>query len=693
MIKKLTTILFFTSCLFLFGCDSNHSQPESNQELVVVNNLTFPNTAAELNQQTETVLIELTQDIASIESNPSPSFSTTIVPLNDLRCRLSDAIDIAQILFLTSPVEELRDAGLDSLLQFEDIGTVIYQNQALFQAVEWVATNSPLISGEQHSLLKILKTKFVQNGAQLNDADRTLFAKQDSRIKLLCRQFESNVYSTSDQTISFSAEQLQGVPEEFLEQFCQDADGNYLMIVNSYNHYILITTYAELETSRKTAFSASHEVGKEYNPQLLEEIVQLRTKNANLLGFDSHADFKLSTRMVGSTADALEFLTHLSDITAEPFSAELNQLQQLKREHTANPEAIINNWDINYYQQLRDSVTLTAEPLFTPTFTMADSLHGLFNLCETIFTIQIVEQQPEQNAIWQQDVQYYLVEDGSSGQVLGSFYLDLYPRDNKYSWFATTTLVRGNTYADNTRQLPAAAIICNFPQATPDQLAPLSREDVEILFHEFGHLLHFILYQGSYGYLGGFDVPLDFVEVPSTLLQQATSDPDVLLTMTTNDQKVSPDVLRKKIEDYLISKPTISPTQIRYKLAKSLFDLTLHNNFSSEDSIDTVELDRQIMRDEYLPYPEGSAFSTRFTHLVAGYDSGFYGYLWSASIVADLVSVFNDSADGFYDPAIGLKLRQEIFAPGASRDVNESVRQFLGRDWNTDAYMQKIDEL
>ena len=217
--------------------------------------------------------------------------------------------------------------------------------------------------------------------------------------------------------------------------------------------------------------------------------------------------------------------------------------------------------------------------------------------------------------------------------------------------------------------------------------------EVETLFHEFGHLLHFILYQGTYGYLSGFDVPRDFVEVPSTLLQQAVNDPDVLLTMVTNDQNLTADILRKQIEDYLILQPALSPAEIRSKLARSLFDIRLHNDFSASDLIDTEELEAQILLDKYLPYPAGSGFSSRFTHIIAGYDSGYYGYLWSEAIVDDLVSVFNESPEGFYDEEIGLRLRQEIFAPGASRDVNESVRQFLGRDWNTDAYMQKINEL
>lgn len=691
MMKQLATLLTISCCLFIFGCDGNHSQPDSNQEIVVVNNLTFPETAAELNQQTETVLRELKQDIANIESNPSPSFATTIVALNDLLCRLSDAVDINQLLYLTSPEEELRDAGLNGLLQFEEMGTEIYQNQDIFQKVEQVVTNRPQLTGAEQALLDTIKTKFLQNGTELNEADRILFAQQDSRIKLLCRQFESNVFFT-EQSVPFTLEQLQGVPESYLEQFDQDLDGNYLMMVNSYNHYTTVVTYAELESSRKRAFSAYNEVGNEENPLLLEEIVQLRTKNANLLGFDSHADFTLASRMVGSSAKAIDFLNNVSDITEEPFNAELVQLQQLKREHTSNPEAIINSWDILYYKQ-RNSSGLVEQSPFTPTFTMEDSLQGLFELCENLFTIQIEVQQPAQNAIWQQDVQYYLVKDSSNGQILGSFYLDLYPRTAKYTWFATGSMLHGNSYADTPRQLPAAVIICNFPVATADQPAPLSHQDVETLFHEFGHLLHFILYQGTYGYLSGFDVPRDFVEVPSTLLQQAASDADVLLTMVTNDQNFSPDMLHEKIEDYLVSQPTLSPTEIRGILVRSLFDLRLHNDFSATDSIDTVELETEILLDKYLPFPEGSAFSSRFTHIIAGYDSGYYGYLWSAAIVEDLVAVFNESTEGFYDADIGLKLRQEIFAPGASRDVNESVRQFLGRDWNSDAYMQKIDEL
>lgn len=628
MMKRLTTFVLLTSFLFLFGCDGNHSQPDSNQQTVVVNNLTFPETADELKQQTETILLELEQDIALIESEAFPSFATTISPLNDLLCLLSDTMNINELLFLTSPDKELRDAGLDGFLQFQAKETEIYQNQALFQAVELIATTVPLSDPGELALVANIKHKFIRHGAALDESQRIIFAQQDNRIDVLCSQFQSNVYTESAEWI------------------------------------------------------------KENNPPILEEIVQLRTRIANLLGYDSHADLKFTTRMVGSTAQAFNFLNNLSNQIEDAANTELAPLLELKREETSDPEALINASELGYYKKLL-SLTLTQDlPTFQPIFTMDAALNGLFDLCENLLTIRIIEQQPELNNIWQQDVKYYLVKDASSGMDLGSFYLDLYPRDDKYNWYATAPLIRGNTYADGHQQLPIAAIIGNFNPA-----AQLSHREVEILFHEFGHLLHMLLYETNYGLLASSEVPMDFIEVPSTLLQHAASDADVLTAMATNEENVSFEVLRSQIQQFLSTDTKLSPLATQNTIAKSIYDLELHSQFTAGESINVVELGNEIAREYFLPYPDGSAWASSFTYVVAGYDVNYYGYLWSEAIVADLVSVFNDSVEGFYDADIGLKLRQEIFAPGASRDVNESVRQFLDRDWNIDAYMQMIDEL
>jgi thimet oligopeptidase len=231
------------------------------------------------------------------------------------------------------------------------------------------------------------------------------------------------------------------------------------------------------------------------------------------------------------------------------------------------------------------------------------------------------------------------------------------------------------------------ALICNFPAPQKDQPSLLTHSNVETLFHEFGHAMHSILTRANYAGFSGTSVPRDFVEAPSQMLENWVWDKTVLDSFAANylnpAEKIPQGILDKLKEAKLATVATF----YRRQLSFALLDLALH--MEDPNQVDCVALSNRILSEVFLPVPEGTAFVAYFGHLT-GYDAGYYGYAWADAIAADMATVFETSKDGYSDVATGMRLRNEIYAPGDSRDVNESIHKFLGRERSLEPFLKTI---
>lgn len=687
MTKRFIPVLLFIMCLVIGGCGDNHSQSDNQQPERAVNTLSFASTTDEIQLETDQLLIELNQELTEILAVQIPTFNTFILPLNDLLYRYQTAHMRNTLLLSAAETAEVRDAAQQSNNRLGQWFNDVDENNGIAQTIAQIPLPS---TSEQITLVREVQSWFTlvtETSAEVNQLN--------GQINDLSLEFRYNLYNAVNRVIVFSPQEMEGVTEWLLADFERDTDGNYLMLSYNYTHLIDITFNAIHEESRRKAYAAYLSLGQESNPQILEEILRLRTQIAHLTGYESHAERILNSRMVKTPANALAFLEELGSVIEQPAQQELAQLLQLKIEETNNPDAILNYWDMSYYNNklLRLTANDAPEPVQSPLFTIDSVLVGIFDLCEELFSLHIVPQQIPDNQNWHEDVRYYVVEDADSGQPLGSFYLDLYPRDGKYNHFALFPIELGNTVADGSlRHLPVVAMLGNFSASTAERPVYLQQGEIDIIFHEAGHLMHDILYAGKSGLLSGASTPIDFIEVPSTLLQKAAHDPEVLLRSCTNNQDGVDPFSFEMMQSYLEFIDISDATNTRIHIGFSLFDIELHSQTSETNMIDSVALGNETMANYYVPVPDESAWSASFSHLVAGYDATYYCYLWSDAIASDLVSIFQDSPQGFYDPAVGKRLREEVFAPGSSRDVNESVREFLGREWNFDAYLDSFTQ-
>ena len=306
---------------------------------------------------------------------------------------------------------------------------------------------------------------------------------------------------------------------------------------------------------------------------------------------------------------------------------------------------------------------------------------GLFDLYQELFVMEF--RQVENPSVWHKDVTMYEMYDSGSGNLIGHFYLDLFPRANKYQHAAQFDVRSAKLYL-NGRQTPVAALVCNFPKPTADEPSLLPHDDVETFFHEFGHLLHALLNRGE---LEGLSVPRDFVEAPSQMLENWVWQKASLQRFARHFKtgETIPDDL---VERMIAAKNLNSGVNALQQVYYAILDLTLHDGYSPDDNRSTTDIVRDLQNEITLyPYQEDTHFQASFGHLY-GYAAAYYGYMWSKVYAQDMFSVFEEN--GILDTETGMRYRRIILEKGGTEDPLELVKAFLGREPSNEAFMRSL---
>jgi Zn-dependent oligopeptidase len=273
---------------------------------------------------------------------------------------------------------------------------------------------------------------------------------------------------------------------------------------------------------------------------------------------------------------------------------------------------------------------------------------------------------------------------------MGLFYLDMFPREGKYNHFAEFGIQGGRRLPNGTYLRPTVALLCNFPPPSNGAPSLLDQQEVTTIFHEFGHCMHSILTRAERGRFAGTAVPGDFVEAPSQMLENWTYDKAVLDTFAADyrdpSKKVPAEILGRLQEVRLATIGVF----YRRQLSFALLDLKLHGPRAEGSPVDSQAESNKVLSEVFFPVPDDSAFIAYFGHLASGYDAGYYGYAWADAISADMATVFQDAPDGFLDRGAGMRMRQEIYSQGDSRDVSISIEKFLGRPRSNAPFLKRL---
>ena len=665
-------------------------QKRAEQFNEVVTLPVFEKTPAEVAATADRVIAEGNAAMDAIGKVPPAevNFTNVLRALDDANYWINQASDRLGLIEQTSPDAAVRDAATDAVKKISEWSVGLDYREDVYAVVKAYADTNPQLTGEDKKLLDETIRDYRRAGLALPKDQRDVVEKLRKELTADETDFEDNV-TKAVQPLKFNKAELEGVPEAFLSQEgIKTGPDEYTLKANITFHYVMVEDNARLESTRRRMLTAQYNLARTANVPLLQKILVLRDDLAHRLGYANYADYVTEPRMVKNAATAIDFLNNLKTGLQPKFAAEQETMRQLKVAETGDANAVLNIWDWRYYaNQLRITKYNVDEEQLRVYFPYEHVLEGMFAIYQRIFGLKF--ERVEAPYKWVDDLQFYTVSDAKTGEPLGMFYLDMFPRDGKYNHFAQFGIIEGKLLPDGRYQRPVCALVCNFPPPQPGKPSLMSHDEVETVFHEFGHAMHTILTRAHYGRFSGTSVPQDFVEAPSQMLENWPWDKKVLDSFAADyrdpGKKIPPAIL----DQLKAARLATYGTYYRRQLSFALMDLALHTQIHATNADDTLPLANQVLSDVSLPVPPDSAFVAYFGH-ITGYGAGYYGYAWADAIAADMATVFETSPGGFFDRTAGMRMRNEIYSMGDSRDINISIEQFLGRPRSLQPFLDKI---
>ena len=616
------------------------------------------------------------------------TFKSTVVALDDLAYQAGIAANKAAIIKETNPNPAMRSAAENAVKVFQEWAVGIDYREDVYKAIKAFADTHPKLSGEDEKLLNETLRDYRRAGLDLSPDQRKEVEQLRKELSKLGSDFDTNIVK-ANAPVMFTKADLDGLPDSFFASpGIRTGDDAYTVMANVTWQFNTVEENAKSEATRKQLYVVRETLAKDTNVPILNQMLALRNKIALRLGYKSWDDFQTEIKMAKTGASAGKYINDLVVGIQPKFDSEVAELQKLKAADTNDPNTKLEVWDWRYYSNQRNKQKYSVDKeALRAYFPFQKVLDGMFHIYQSIFGLKFERITAPYK--WVDDLQLYLVTDSATGEPLGMFYLDMFPREGKFNHFAQFEIIGGKLLSDGKYQRPTVALLCNFPPATADKPSLLTHTDVETLFHEFGHALHSIVTRAKYGRFSGTHVPGDFVEAPSQMLQNWVWDKKVLDTFAADyrdPSKKIPAEIIKKMNDTKLANAGVF---YRRQFAFASLDLALHDQHPEDDSYDSVAISNPILEKVFLPIDPSTTFVSYFGHL-NGYDAGYYGYAWADAIAADMATLFENTKDGYLDKQAGLRLRREIYEPGDSRDVNISIEKFLGRKQSIQPFLKKI---
>jgi thimet oligopeptidase len=616
------------------------------------------------------------------------AFKSTVVALDDLTYQAGIAANKATIIKETNTNPAMRSAAENAVKAYQEWAVGIDYREDVYKAIKAFADTHPKLTGEDEKLLKETLRDYRRAGLDLPPDQRKEVEQLRKELSKLGTDFDTNIVNAKAPVV-FTKVELEGVPESFFASpGVKTGDDAYTVLANVTWQFIAVEENAKSEATRRKLYVIHDSLAKDTNVAVLNQMLALRNKIALRLGYKSWDDFQTEVKMAKNEANAEKYIKDLIAGIQPKFDSEVAELQKMKATDTSDPAAKIDVWDWRYDSNQRNKQKYAVDKeALRAYFPFQKVLDGMFNIYQSIFGLKFEKITAPYK--WIDDLQLYLVTDSATGEPLGMFYLDMFPREGKFNHFAQFDILSGKLLPDGKYQRPTVALLCNFPPATADKPSLLAHSDVETLFHEFGHALHSIVTRAKYGRFAGTHVPGDFVEAPSQMLQNWVWDKNVLDTFAgdyRDPSKKIPAEIIKKMNDAKLANAGIF---YRRQFAFASLDLALHDQHPENDPYDCVGISNPILESVFLPIDPTTTFVSYFGHL-NGYDAGYYGYAWADAIAADMATVFEKAKDRYLDKQAGLRLRREIYEPGDSRDVTASIEKFLGRKQSIEPFLKKI---
>lgn len=618
-------------------------------------------------------------------------------PLEDIGERISRCWSPVSHLHSVMDSEPLREAYNACLPKLSEYSTEIGQNQRLCAAFKQLAQDQHGLDFAQRKIISNTLRDFRLSGIDLPQAQRERFKAIMQQLSQLNSQFGQNLLDATNgwQLHIEDQSMLAGLPESALglarQTAEQDGREGWLFRLDI-PYYLPVMTYADDRGLRQEIYTAyvtrasdeGPNAGVWDNGPVMEQILALRHELALLLGFGNYAEYSLATKMAASTTQVLEFLQGLAERSLPMARRELDELRDFARERHGLED--LEAWDVSYYgEKLRQHRYAISQEEVRPYFPINRVLDGMFRVVGRLYGLQINERHDVD--CWHPEVRFFEIQD-ARGELRGQFYLDLYARPHKRGGAWMDDCRTRHRKIDGTIQTPVAYLVCNFTPPVGADPALLTHDEVQTLFHEFGHGLHHMLTRIDYpGVAGIAGVPWDAVELPSQFLENWCWHREALDLIAGHYQSGErlPDDL---FERMMAAKNFQSGMQMLRQLEFALFDFRLHRDFDPAKGAQVYTvLDEVRKQVAVIRPPSFNRFPHSFGHIFAGgYAAGYYSYKWAEVLSSDAFSLFEEN--GIFDPETGQRFLCAILEQGGSRDPMELFVEFRGREPSIDALLR-----
>jgi thimet oligopeptidase len=610
------------------------------------------------------------------------TFDNTLLPLDRMSDVMGKAFTRYVFMGYVHPDKDVRaaaKAGEEQLNQFAV--DVIFRDDLNAAVKEFAATEEAQnLEGERARDLEFVLRDLRLAGHDLPEEVRASVKEKTQRLVELGVRFQSNIDEWDD-WILVDRDDLEGLPDSFADSLEMDEESGKLKVTLAYPHVLPFAENAKRRDLREQLLFKFNNQAVEANRPILEEALRLRDEIARDFGVKSWAHHRLEDRMAKDPERVAVFYDELIPPLTAQGRKDIAVMADLLEAETG--DTTVRTWDWRYYDTQQRRTDYGVDPFEVASYFPMDAvLTGMFDMVQEVFGLDFDEvTDPE---VWHPDVRLYAIKDHESGEELAHFYLDLFPREGKYSHAAEFPLITSRRREDGSYQNPVCAMVANFTKPTADTPSLLQHSEVETLFHEFGHVLHQNLGRTELARFSGTSVETDFVEAPSQIMQNWVWRADVLKKFARHHETGEP--IPDSLVDQLVAarRLNIAVHQLR-QLKYGWLDQQIHGPGAEKD---LDEISRQASELSLLPIHEGTFDLASFGHLMGGYDAAYYSYMWAEVFGDDMFGRFEE--EGVTNPAVGMAYRREVLEKGGSVDADQMLVGFLGREPDNSAFLRKL---
>ena len=631
---------------------------------------------------------------AIVANSDEPTFENTIEAMEYSGKTLNRVSGIFFNLMEADTNEEMQKIAEEVSPMLTEYSMYVSLNKPLFERVKSVyeKRESLGLEKDQMRLLENTYRSFSRSGANLSEEDKAKYSKYSEELSLLSLKFGKNVLESTNAYslhITDSAD-LAGLPAYVVEMGASTARERglegwvFTLDYPSFGPFLKYSTNRELRKQIWTAYNTKAIGGDTDNTEVVRNIVDLRIKIAEVLGYDTYAAYALEERMAKNPDTVNGFLDELLEPTLPFAKDEVKEIETYAKKNGFEGEQLMP-WDFTFWsERYKEAEYSLNEEQLKPYFRLENCIAAVFDLADRLYGLKFTER--NDIPVYHKDVKVYDVTD-ETGRHMALFYADFFPRASKRGG-AWMTEFRGQSIENGVEERPLISIVTNFTKPTETSPSLITHDEFTTFLHEFGHALHGIMAEGRYGSLTGTNVARDFVELPSQIMENWAFEPEYLDTFAKNYKtgEVIPDSLIAKIVN---AKNYLAAYQQVRQLQFGILDMAWHSLKSLPEE-GTLDFEKNVLKTSaVMPSVPGTAISPSFSHIFSGgYSAGYYSYKWAEVLEADAFSLFKEK--GIFDKEVARSFRENILSKGDTDDASVLYRNFRGHDPEPAALMKKL---